>query len=66
MSVFLENLGRVHFIGVGFPVIWICIVMEMFWLFSVSVCRMFTVSFGAAVPEFARFLLMFSSGRVKF
>ena len=39
--------------------------MEMFWLFSVSLRRMGTVSFGMTVPAFVRYLLMLSSGSVE-
>ena len=39
--------------------------MEMFWLFSISVWRMVTVSFGMMAPAFICSLLILYSGRVK-
>ena len=47
------------------PILWVWMGLEMFWLFSVSVCRMGAVSFGMSVLVFVRYLFMLSSGKMK-
>ena len=64
-SVFWRFLVQFVSLVLVFPVVWVCIVIVMFWLFSVSVCRMGDIYFGMEVHVLIHFLLMLSSDRVK-
>ena len=63
--MFWRFLGQCVYLVLVLPVVWVWIGMEIFWLFSVSVCMVGTVSFAMTVPAFVCYLLMLSSKRVK-
>ena len=65
VCVFWRILGECVSLVLVFPVVWVWIVLNMLWLFYVSLWRMVTVSFDLVVPAFIFCLLMLYSRRLK-